>query len=623
MLWLVLALTVLLGDVTLLAALLTALVGRVVGLVVRYGSGTQTNRAYGPALVAALTRAGLAPRTVRRVWPGTGGTDGRAYVVRTAAGTDVDVTVLDGDRQGAGVAARLWRAARLRGPVDRRALLSLRQAARQEALVTYAAVAAGVRTPRLLTVAEAGSSSMLLAREHVPARDLSRLGAEEVTDAVLCGVWRELARLHAAGIAHRALTADAVVVDPAGAPWLVRLGSGEVAASELALRLDVAQLLVVLTLRADPQRALATGADVLGVEALSAALPLLQPIALAPQTRRELRERRGLLPALRRELVALAPTADIEPQRLERFRWRTVLTATAGTVAAYLLVSQLGEVDLGRLVTSADARWIAVALGVSLITYVGACLSLLAFVPERLPFWRTTGVQVASGFVNLMAPAGVGGAALNARYLQRSGVRAGVAVAAVGLTQLSGFVVTVALLVLVGALTGVREESRLLPSATTLTVLVVALVLVVMALTLPPVRAWAWRRARPIAAQTLPRLLDVLQQPGRLLLGLSGNLVITVGYLLALDACLRAFGVTVPLADLAIVYLAGSAIGSAAPTPGGLGAVEAALVAGLTATGVPGAEAVSATLLFRTLTFWLRVPPGWLALTLLSRRGHL
>jgi uncharacterized protein (TIRG00374 family) len=74
---------------------------------------------------------------------------------------------------------------------------------------------------------------------------------------------------------------------------------------------------------------------------------------------------------------------------------------------------------------------------------------------------------------------------------------------------------------------------------------------------------------------------------------------------------------------VAVVYLAGSVIGQAAPTPGGLGAVEAALAAGLTTAGVDPAVAVSATLLFRFWTFWLPTIPGWLAFNNLQKTGAL
>jgi uncharacterized protein (TIRG00374 family) len=79
----------------------------------------------------------------------------------------------------------------------------------------------------------------------------------------------------------------------------------------------------------------------------------------------------------------------------------------------------------------------------------------------------------------------------------------------------------------------------------------------------------------------------------------------------------------VSLASVAVVYLTGSAIGSAAPTPGGLGAVEVALSAGLTAAGVASATALSAVLLFRLLTFWLPVPVGWLAFNRLQHEQAL
>jgi glycosyltransferase 2 family protein len=87
--------------------------------------------------------------------------------------------------------------------------------------------------------------------------------------------------------------------------------------------------------------------------------------------------------------------------------------------------------------------------------------------------------------------------------------------------------------------------------------------------------------------------------------------------------CIRALGGSAPFASVAVVYLTGSALGSIVPTPGGLGAVEAALTAGLRAAGVAGGVAISAVLLFRLLTFWLPVPGGWAALRYLERQQAL
>ena len=127
----------------------------------------------------------------------------------------------------------------------------------------------------------------------------------------------------------------------------------------------------------------------------------------------------------------------------------------------------------------------------------------------------------------------------------------------------------------------------------------------------------------PTLGQVLPRLLDVAQQPVKLARGIGGALLLSLSYILCLAVCVAAFGQSVPIAGIAVVYLTGSAIGSILPTPGGIGGVEAALTAGLTAAGLPGAVAVSAVLLFRLLTFWLPVPFGWAALNYLERQQAL
>ena len=88
-------------------------------------------------------------------------------------------------------------------------------------------------------------------------------------------------------------------------------------------------------------------------------------------------------------------------------------------------------------------------------------------------------------------------------------------------------------------------------------------------------------------------------------------------------AALWAIGAHPAILPAAVVYLAGNAVGSAAPTPGGIGGVEAVLAAGLTAIGIPGHEAIPAVLLFRVATFWLPIPAGGLAYLVLRRRGIL
>ena len=59
-----------------------------------------------------------------------------------------------------------------------------------------------------------------------------------------------------------------------------------------------------------------------------------------------------------------------------------------------------------------------------------------------------------------------------------------------------------------------------------------------------------------------------------------------------------------------VIFSAGEAFGTATPTPGGLGGVDAALVVGMTAFGVPLASSLAVTLLFRLVSCWIPVIAG-------------
>lgn len=163
----------------------------------------------------------------------------------------------------------------------------------------------------------------------------------------------------------------------------------------------------------------------------------------------------------------------------------------------------------------------------------------------------------------------------------------------------------------------------LLPSGTVLIIGVGALLVAALIALTPPARRVLRPRLEPLIRRVIPQLIASDSNPRRLAAAVTGVLLLNTGYVLALDASLRAFHVLVPITVLVVVYLAASTLGSAAPIPGGLGAVEAALVAGLTATGVPLAVAITAVLVFRTATFWLPAPLGWGAFVALQHAGRI
>jgi undecaprenyl-diphosphatase len=276
-------------------------------------------------------------------------------------------------------------------------------------------------------------------------------------------------------------------------------------------------------------------------------------------------------------------------------------------------------------VEDANWNWLLPILAASAATYLAATMSLVGSVPNRLELVPTAAAQVGSSFASKVAPAGLGGMAMNVRYLQRQGVDTAVATSSIGLNAGAGVIGHVALAAVFLVWAG-RDAfgSISLPSPRSLLIgLGVVVVVGVAAMLVPTTRKLVTGKLLPIISKALVGLRDVLTTPGKVALLLGGSVLVTLSYVLAFTFAARAFDVDLRFASIGAVYLIGSAVATAAPTPGGLGATEAALVAGLIAVGVDNEAAVPAVFLFRLGTFWVPILPGYLAFSWLRRTDRL
>ncbi len=601
---------------------LSIAVGLAIGLLGRYVLGTPTTRPSGADVAATLLSAHI-PLVMLRARGGS--QSGRTYMAVTAEGVQLDVVVLDRDLEGSGLAEALWRSIRLRATAESSAGLSMRNEVDRAAMMAYAAEVAGVPAPRLQLAAMVSADSALLAYERYEGRTVSpgsRAKTDRPTDEELDIAWHAVGLLQQRFMAHQQLHSGNIVYNGPGT-HLKGLASGAVAAGDVVLRLDVAELLVTQSLQTDVPTAVASARRVIGDEAVLRALPVLQAVALSGPTRAALRERKELLKELRAQLLAINPTIDVQPIDLVRLKPRTVVTLILGTIAGYVLLSQLAQVNLTDILAEADWRWAGAALALSFTTYVGATLGLTGFVPDRLHFFRTLQAQFAASFATLVSPPTLGAVAVNARYLNRSGLPAAAAAATVGVAQVAAFIVHVSLMLIVAIAAGTQSDLQFNPPRGVIIGVGVVAMLVGGLASISHVRRWLANRIRPMVEQVIPRLVTVAQRPAKLVEGFGGILLLNVAYCACLVASVRAFSDDLTIAAICFVYLAGSTLGQAAPTPGGLGVVEAAIAAGLTAAGLDSALAVSATLLFRTVTFWLPTVPGWFSFRNLTANGLL
>ncbi|MCY1140842.1 lysylphosphatidylglycerol synthase transmembrane domain-containing protein [Actinoplanes sp. Pm04-4] len=89
--------------------------------------------------------------------------------------------------------------------------------------------------------------------------------------------------------------------------------------------------------------------------------------------------------------------------------------------------------------------------------------------------------------------------------------------------------------------------------------------------------------------------------------------------LLCLVATCHAVGLPVGITTLAGIYLGVQIVRQVPLTPGGVGVIDTALVAGLTAAGATAATAAAAVVIYRLISCWLLLPAGGVAALFLRR----
>lgn len=289
-------------------------------------------------------------------------------------------------------------------------------------------------------------------------------------------------------------------------------------------------------------------------------------------------------------------------------------------LAAYYVVPQLGQLPrIAGVLHDVDPGWLAVASVASVMTFLASTICAIGSAGGPLPVRATLAAELAGTALNRLTPAGLGRAAVLARYYERTGRSRAQAATATAINVTAGAVVhTLALSV--GGVLLVRSSHLAITHREIVRVELLAAVLAVgLAIALTR-RASRWQQPLADAAN---QLLLVLRRPRSAAALFGGALGLNAAFVLALCAALLSVGVHHGLAATAVVYLAASAGANVSPLPGGLGVMEVALVAGLTRTGVAPAPAVAGVLVYRLLTYWLPVLPGLWSLRHLRRRGLL
>jgi glycosyltransferase 2 family protein len=599
------------GSATPSGTIASILIGVIGAAGIRLATGTSIGRPEIPDVAAGLAELGVdagelevAAHQAAGVFLVTG-VDGEARRLL--------VKIYGRDAYDTRFLAKLWRSVWYRGSVARIAMTRL-ESAEHEAFVTLLVANGGVATLDVVTAGSTADDDALLVLRG-EARALRALADAELDDDLVRAAWAALGRLEALRVAHGRIDPSTVaLVGPE--VGFVDFSDSSVAPDARTFSAGRVQLLMTTASLVGSRRALDGAIEALGRDQVGSLLPYLQSAALGAPLRRALKAAGIDVDDFREQAATELAVGAPELARLRRVSVRAVVQIALLGLATYAVLSAAGGVDWSELTsTLSDAAWGWVAAGfvVAQLPRIAQAVSTLGSVPAELPFGPVYVMQLATGYMNLALPSNLARMAVNVRFFQRQGISPATAVASGAIDSFASTAVQGVLL----ALLLIFSESSLaleapFPSGGTRTLLWILIALVVAAVIVllvvrrirhgivDNVRRW-WPDVR--------RALDALRSSDKLALLVLGSLVAEVLFATALGLFARSFGYQISIAELLVINIGVSLLGSLVPVPGNIGVAEFGLTIGLVAAGMTDEAALAAVLLYRISTFYL--PPLW------------
>jgi undecaprenyl-diphosphatase len=581
---------------------------------------------------SATLRAGLATAGFEVDVLGDEGTErGLRTYHGTANGESIDVVYLDRDDRDVELFARVVRSIRVRDVDEQRISVKPRVRAAQLVMATSMGERAGARVPAVLAVAPMGDDSAIVAMSSPDGTAVRSLDADGVSDSALDDLWVQLGRLHDSKMAHRSLSRDHLVLNGDRAT-LLGMDTAILASSAESRAVDRADLLVSTAQTVGVDRAVDAAVRVVPAADLEATLPFIQLPALPAHARKEAKKPKHLLDEIRSGLQDRLGVEAVELAELERISFGKIVVWIGFAVLAFFLLTLISNwSDIVDAMTGLDWVWVIPIVLATLFGTVGGAMSLAGSVIRPIPLGQATIIMFGQSFLNRFTPMNAGGMAMRIRYLQKGGTDVTVSTAAVGLTSAASGVMQVVFVVFfvlwgssdpAGSVSGGSDTGG--PDLTLILVFAGAIGVAAMVIALTPkFRRWVVGFVKSTVGKIRHDFGELARRPTKLGLLFGGAAIAKLSTIVAFVAACRGFGVEIPFAELGAMYLVANTIASTVPTPGGVGAIEAALILVLTNAGVPQAEAWAAVLLFRLINYWLPTIPGYVCLKISQRREYV
>ena len=445
-----------------------------------------------------------------------------------------------------------------------------------------------------------------------------------------------VASLHAARLTHGAIDLHSVYLDGDKA-GLSGFDRSAAFADDDALHKDTASLIVTLAVAGTSDDAISAVVSGLGKDAVAEALPFLQDVALPDPLTQGLRKdhNKQILKELRTK-GAEATGVDVpELAPLHRVSATSLVLAIGTLIGGWALIDVLLKVAGSfSTVKSASIPWVIATAIIGQVAYFGNAASSLGSITLSVPYLPLVALELSNTFSGLAlgTPAVL---AARVRFFQRHGMDTTVAVSSGVLVSTASWIVKGGLFLIslpfaLGAFHFGSVTAHKPGSGDTGSMLIYILLIVVgigvllgIVLAVPRWRRRASEKLAPRAREVVAHFKVLAGRPAKIAEIFGGQVVAQLVVALALGAALHAYHQHLSLPVLFVVLTMGSVLGGVSPVPGGMGVVEAGMILGLKAAGIPDAEAISAVFVQRLFTAYLPPIAGWFSLMWLRRKKYL
>jgi uncharacterized membrane protein YbhN (UPF0104 family)/membrane-associated phospholipid phosphatase/tRNA A-37 threonylcarbamoyl transferase component Bud32 len=537
--------------------------------------------------------------------------------VRLKSGEHLRVDAFGRDQRDGQLLAKVWHRIMYRDP-GVPVFGSRLQQVEHIAYTLMVAERAKVPAPALVQTGTAGSEAAMLVTTRPEGKPLDEVAHAKITEAVLADAWRQVHRLHEAGISHGNLDAHHIVLDGTKVS-LDDFSSADASADPYWRNRDNAALLVTTASLVGPERAVKAATKALGKAHAAEMIPSVQPAAMPAGVRAGQKHQSKTLKALRTDLATATGSEDVAPLKVRRLTLVNIGMLVGILFALAIAIPSLEGIDWSSLSSEfADATWGWVALAFVLwpLIPMAWATALMGCVNKDLPFVPTVITQVSCTFLNLITPNGIGGTALQIDYLHHQDVPVASAGSAMVLSTGIGGAIQMILFVVAASLTSTPFDLGGGGGSISLGAIALVAALIGVVLLVPKVRG----KVVPAVQRAASDIWAVLRNPRKGLQLFGGDLAGNLIYPALLGLCLKAFGYDLGFAELVVVQVGAGMLGNVAPVPGGIGVQEAALTAGLTGFGIPANPALATVIVFRAITF--AIPPIFGFFTLRWQRAQ-